>query len=97
MSTVNLAETLIIVKDRLPKDADRFEKELLGSGIEFVPPDIEQAKIVSSARLRLRLNLGDCFAYALASVRDTAVLSCDEDFRDLDIETVLPEGGSGRD
>ena len=90
MSTVNLAETLILLKDRLPEDADRLERALLGAGIEFVAPDIEQARIASSARLRFRLNLGDCFAYALASVREVPVLSCDRDFRALDIESVLP-------
>jgi uncharacterized protein with PIN domain len=66
MSTVNLTETLIRVRDRQPQLYETIETELLTSGIRFVPPDVEQAKIAAEARLRYPLNLGDCFAYALA-------------------------------
>jgi PIN domain nuclease of toxin-antitoxin system len=58
MSTVNLAETLIRVRDRQPQLYDQIEDELLSSGIRFVPPDVEQARIVAEARFRYPLNLG---------------------------------------
>ncbi len=60
-STVNLAETLIRLRDRQPQLADELEEEVLTSGIRFVPPDTEQARLAAQARLRYPLNLGDRF------------------------------------
>lgn len=58
------------VRDRQPQLYDQIEEELLSSGIRFVPPDVEQARIVAEARFRYPLNLGDCFAYALAIIEN---------------------------
>ena len=66
MSTVNLAEALILLEDRQPRLFEQLRTRLLTSGIRFVAPDAEQATTAAAARLRLPLNLGDCFAYALA-------------------------------
>jgi ribonuclease VapC len=90
MSTVNLTETLILVKDRQPQLFQTIEAELLGSSIRFVPPDVEQARIAAEARLRYPLNLGDCFAYALAVVENCPILAIDRDFRGVDLPVVLP-------
>jgi ribonuclease VapC len=91
MSTVNLTETLIRVRDRQPQKFELIERELLASGIRFVPPDVEQARIAAEARLRYPLNLGDCFAYALATVEDCPILTRDGDFRSVDRPVVLPD------
>ncbi|MCP4659176.1 MAG: type II toxin-antitoxin system VapC family toxin [bacterium] len=77
MSTVNLTETLIRVRDRQPQLADEIEENLLQSGIRFVAPDVRQARTAAEARLRYPLNLGDCFAYALAVAEDCALLVLD--------------------
>lgn len=91
MSTVNLAETLILLRDRQPHLADEIETTVLDSGIRFVPPDTEQARVAAEARLRYRsLNLGDCFAYALAVREGAAILTLDDDFRGVDLPVVLP-------
>lgn len=90
MSTVNLTECLIRLRDRQPHLAPVLEEQLLESGIRFVAPDVGQAQIAAEARLRFPLNLGDCFAYALARAEGCGVLSMDEDFRKLDIAVVLP-------
>ncbi len=92
MSTVNLTETLIRVRDRQPHLFETIEGELLNSGIRFVPPDIRQARIAAEARLRYPLNLGDCFAYALAVVEDLPILALDGDFRSADRPVVHPAG-----
>lgn len=68
MSTVNLAETLTILRDRQPDRYLELENCVLASGIQFIAPDADQARVAAEARLRFPLNLGDCFAYALASV-----------------------------
>jgi ribonuclease VapC len=90
MSTVNLAEALIRTRDRQPQLADELEQRLLASGIVFVAPDVEQARCAAAARLRYPLNLGDCFAYALAVAEDCPILTLDRDFRVVDRWVVLP-------
>jgi hypothetical protein len=67
MSTVNLAEALIRIRDRQPQRADELSAHLLNSGIRFIAPDEAQAAIAARARHAFPLNLGDCFAYALAA------------------------------
>lgn len=91
MSTVNLAEVLIRVKDRQPQLYESIRSELLAGGLRFVPPDTQQAEIAAEARLRFPLNLGDCFAYALAVAEDCAILTLDLDFRAVDRPLLLPE------
>ncbi len=66
MSTVNLSEALIRIKDRQSKLYLELEDRLMSGGIRFISPDIEQAQIAAEARLKFPLNLGDCFVYALA-------------------------------
>jgi ribonuclease VapC len=90
MSTVNYAEALILIRDRQPAHADRICEELRAASIRFVPPSSEQAEIAAAARLRFPLNLGDCFAYALAKVEDRPLLTLDRDFRNVDLEVLLP-------
>lgn len=90
MSTVNLTETLIRLRDRQPDRFAQLESRLLNSGIRFVPPDVEQARIAGDARLRYPINLGDCFAYALARVEKRAILTLDSDFRCLDVPVIMP-------
>ena len=54
MSTVNLAEALIRIRDRQPTLADEVEAKLLSAGIQYVPPSVEQARIAAEARLQYR-------------------------------------------
>jgi ribonuclease VapC len=90
MSTVNLAETVIRMRDRQPQLADRLEDMILEAGLRLVPPDVEQARCAAAARLRYPLNLGDCFAYALAVAEDCAILTLDDDFRRTDRPVLMP-------
>jgi ribonuclease VapC len=90
MSTVDLTEALIILRDRQPVLADELQDRLLATGIAFVPPDVQQAEVAADARLRSPLNLGDCFAYALAVARDDCLLAADSDFSCIDRPVHLP-------
>jgi ribonuclease VapC len=90
MSTVNLAETLILIRDRQPQLAAELEDQIMELGIRFVAPDVEQARIAAAARIQFPLNLGDCFAYALARTEQCSVVTLDEDFRAVDIDVLLP-------
>lgn len=90
MSTVNLTETLIRLQDRQPQLFTSLEEKLLYNGIRFVAPDVEQSRIAAAARIKFPLNLGDCFAYALASQEDCPILTLDKDFRVLNHDIVHP-------
>lgn len=90
MSSVNYAETLILIKDRQPELFENLRERIVLSPIRIVPPSQEQAEIAADARLRYPLNLGDCFAYALAKEEGIALLTLDRDFRRTDLELVLP-------
>jgi ribonuclease VapC len=90
MSTVSLAEALILVRDRQPHLAPEIEEAMVGGSIRFVAPDVAQARTAAAARLRFPLNLGDCFAYALAAAEGCPILTLDRDFRAVDIPVLLP-------
>lgn len=90
MSTVNLTETLIRLQDRQPQLFAALEEKLLYNGIRFVAPDVEQSRIAATARIKFPLNLGDCFAYALAFQEDCPILTLDKDFRILNHEVIHP-------
>jgi ribonuclease VapC len=90
MSTVNLTETLIHLQDRQPQLFRSLENTLLHNGIRFVAPDIEQSRIAAQARMKFPLNLGDCFAYALAVQEDCPILTLDKDFRSINHPIVHP-------
>ena len=90
MSTVNLAEALIRIRDRQPALADELEERLLTGGIRFIPPDAAQARTAARARLSFPLNLGDCFAYALAVAERCPILTLDGGFRAVDRPVVMP-------
>ena len=90
MSTVNYAETLILVTDRSPRTVAQVRETVESSSIRLVPPGVRHAELAASARLRYPLNLGDCFAYALAKEEGCPVLTLDRDFRGTDVVAVLP-------
>lgn len=90
MSVVNYAEALILIADRQPKRLDEVREAIEASVIQLVPPTPWHAEIAAAARLRYPLNLGDCFAYALAKDEDCPLLTLDRDFRKCDITVVLP-------
>lgn len=90
MSTVSLAEVMIRAHDLAPHQLAQLEEQILSGSIEFVPPDIEQAKLAATARASLPLNLGDCFVYALAKSLLQPILTLDKDFKNCGLKVVLP-------
>jgi ribonuclease VapC len=90
MSVVNYAELLILVADRQPKRSGEIREAIDSSSIRLIPPTPRHAEIAAEARLRYPLNLGDCFAYALAKDEDCPLLTLDRDFRKTDISVILP-------
>jgi ribonuclease VapC len=93
MSAVSYVETGMVMLGRRPQGDLRLLDELLESlHIEIVPVSLEQARAALASfirygkgRHRARLNLGDCFAYALAKTRNLPLLFKGDDFLNTDI------------
>lgn len=97
MSSVNYLEAAVRV-DRLPTKGKSAELDPLIAALDvkIVPATAEQARFAREAYARYgkgnhgaKLNLGDCFAYALAKARGEALLFKGGDFRLTDVEAAL--------
>jgi ribonuclease VapC len=94
MSSVNYAEVLILLQAEQPSHAAIIREAIDRTSIKVVASTPRHAEIVASACLRYPLNLGDCFAYALAKERACPLLTLDRDFGNTDISVVLPKSVS---
>ncbi|RJO75787.1 type II toxin-antitoxin system VapC family toxin [Nocardia panacis] len=96
ISVVNHFEVAIKI-DRAadPVLARHFAEFMRVSGIEVVPVSVEQAAVAREAYRDFgkggghpaQLNLGDCFAYALASTKRRPLLFKGNDFGHTDIKS----------
>ncbi len=94
ISPVNYVEAAIIADNNSNPALRRKLDDLLRDAsisIETIPP--KQAQIAREAyrdfgkgRHKASLNLGDCFAYALAKEMDEPLLCMGNDFRHTDVE-----------
>lgn len=101
MSTACYLEAgAVIAGRRLPKPfvaIDDLEEFLAEFEVERLPVDIVQIRIALDARIRFgrgmrhggKLNLGDCFSYALAKSLDAPLLFVGRDFTATDIKSAL--------
>lgn len=97
MSPVNYLEAAVKadgLKD--PRKGEELDNLIAGFSIEIVPVTPEQARLAREAYKSFgkgnhpaKLNLGDCFAYALAKARREPLLFKGDDFRMTDIEAAI--------
>ena len=95
MSVVSLVEASMVIESRYGADGRRdLDLLVTKARIEFASVDADQAQIAREAFTRYgkghhpaRLNLGDCFSYALARALDEPLLCKGVDFRRTDIAT----------
>lgn len=100
MSAVNFVEAAIRMQRLRPAEAREILDELISdSRISVQPVSIAQAELAREAHLAYgkgrhpaKLNLGDCFAYALARESGRPLLYKGGDFALTDIEPALPPG-----
>ena len=98
MSAASLVEAGIVMQARFGDDGARALDALLRRArIEILPFDAEQALIAGEAFRRFgkgrhpaALNLGNCFAYALAKHQDQALLFTGGDFARTDLAPAMP-------
>jgi ribonuclease VapC len=95
---VNYVEAAAVVDgNRDPVLSRRFEQLLADAVIAIEPVTLAQARIAREAYRDFgkgsghpaRLNLGDCFAYALAKEKDEPLLFKGQDFAHTDIAPAL--------
>lgn len=97
MSPVNYLEAAVRADDkRHPRKGVELDALLQGFGIAITVVDSRQAYLAREAYQRFgkgnhpaRLNLGDCFAYALAKARREPLLFKGDDFRQTDVEAAF--------
>jgi ribonuclease VapC len=96
-STVSFVETFMVASQRLPGfDLDRHRAFLTRFGIHSRAVDEDQSILAAEAFLRFgkghhraRLNMGDCFSYALAKSLNAPLLYKGDDFSHTDIGSAL--------
>ena len=98
LSAVTRVELSFVIEGR-KGETGRADLELLlrDGGFDIVSVTPQQAEIAVGAfrrfgkgRHRARLNIGDCFAYALAVATDHTLLFKGDDFVHTDIRPALP-------
>ena len=97
-SAVTFVETFMVAMSRVPDFTfDRYIALIDGFGIRRIPIDEEQSVMSAKAFLRFgkgrhpaKLNLGDCFSYALAKSLNAPLLYKGEDFGRTDIVAAVP-------
>ena len=97
LSPVNYVEVAVRMdRGDMPEASERLDAVLANMNVELADVTPEQAKLAREAYSRFgkgnhqaRLNLGDCFAYALAKARGEPLLFKGQDFRHTDVEAAL--------
>ncbi|WP_407320222.1 type II toxin-antitoxin system VapC family toxin [Isoptericola halotolerans] len=97
MSAATLAELGIVVGRLAPQHARRLDELLAEWQVEIVPLTASQARIARDAYRDFgkgtghpaRLNLGDCFTYALTAERHDELLSVGDEFTHTGVRSAL--------
>jgi ribonuclease VapC len=93
MSAVSFVEAhMVLMGRRLRVDLESIEATLTALGIEIVDVTYDQAMLAvhgfstyGKGRHRAKLNIADCFAYALAKSRGAPLLFKGDDFSETDV------------
>lgn len=97
MSTATWLEVGIVADQRSARHGQRLDLLLEALEVELVEVTETQARIARDAYRRYgrgsgssaRLNFGDCFAYALATISGEALLFVGDDFAHTDVRPAL--------
>jgi ribonuclease VapC len=96
MSPINFVEAAIRADGLGQSESAGLDRLIEVSGIKVVPVTAEQAGLAREAYQKYgkgnhpaKLNLGDCFAYALAKARGEPLLFKGNDFRLTDVEPAV--------
>ncbi|MBV9570531.1 MAG: type II toxin-antitoxin system VapC family toxin [Alphaproteobacteria bacterium] len=97
LSPVNWYEAVVNAESHGTPEVKALESLIQRIGIQIIPVDEVQMKLAHAAwrkygkgRHKARLNMGDCFAYALAKHTGESLLYKGKDFVHTDIRSALP-------
>ncbi len=104
LSSMNFVESAIVLESRDPvRGGRRLDAFLQEAKVIVAPIDVSQAMLARLAyqdfgkgRHRASLNLGDCFAYALAKQKGLPILAKGEEFSRTDLRVLPVRAGRGR-
>lgn len=96
ISPFNFVEAAVRADGLGQEIAEGFDALFQELGVKVVAADYNQTRIAREAYRRFgkgndpaKLNLGDCFAYALSKARGEPLLFKGEDFRKTDVEAAV--------
>jgi ribonuclease VapC len=102
MSVASFVEVSIVVESKYGTAGSSYlDLFLQRAGIDLVSVDLDQGNVARRAfalfgkgRHAAGLNFGDCFSYALATVRGEPLLFKGQDFSLTDVQPYFPRAGS---
>ena len=87
MSVVNLGETwYAIARATSPSKADRVVQEIQGMAIDIVDADWLLTRQAAAFKAGGKISYADCFAAALAKIREAELVTGDKEFKALEGE-----------
>jgi ribonuclease VapC len=96
ISPINFVEAAIRADKRGMESSKALDEIVRVSGLKIAAITIHQTRLAREAYQRFgkgnhpaKLNLGDCFAYALSKARGEPLLFKGDDFRKTDVEAAL--------
>lgn len=96
ISPINFVEAAIRADKRGMESSKALDEIVRVSGLKIAAITIHQTRLAREAYQRFgkgnhpaKLNLGDCFAYALSKARDEPLLFKGDDFHKTDVEAAL--------
>ncbi len=96
ISPINFVEAAVRADQRGEQTSNALDEIIKVSGIKIAAVTARQTRLAREAYQRFgkgnheaKLNLGDCFAYALAKARGEPLLFKGDDFRHTDVEAAL--------
>ena len=96
ISPINFLEAAVRADQRGPEASEAFDEMIRVSAIQIADVTGQQALLAretyqryGKGNHRARLNLGDCFAYALAKTRNEPLLYKGNDFSQTDVKAAL--------
>jgi len=96
ISPINFLEAAVRADKEGESTGHALDEIIRISGIKVAQVSMHQARLARHAYQRFgkgnhaaRLNLGDCFAYALSKARNEPLLFKGDDFRQTDVEAAL--------
>jgi len=87
MSVINLGEVwYAIARDHSAETADRYLLAVTGMAIEIVDADLSLTRQAAEYKMTGKISYADCFAAALAKVRNGELVTGDKEFKKLENE-----------